>query len=305
MKWKKVIVSVSFLVFMLFSTGWVHGQDTSASAPGPAVSSPEKKSVTPDQNQWKFEVMPYFWMAGLKGNTTIKGNDISVDMSFGDIWDNLKFGGMMYMEARKDNWGLFLDTTYVSMKGSAEGSRTVSRTVSGPFGRRTTELQVELLVDADLSLEQLYLELGGFYQLTKIPLRELDGGMLALDVLGGGRYWYLYGDLDAAATLQGNRIVANSAFSESGSKEWVDPFIGLRARINLTKKLMVVLRGDVGGFGVGSDFSWNASGYLGYSVSEMVNLWAGYKALGVDYKGGSFAYDMTMQGPSLGVSFRF
>jgi hypothetical protein len=72
---------------------------------------------------------------------------------------------------------------------------------------------------------------------------------------------------------------------------------------------MMVFRGDIGGFSVGSKFSWNASGYLGYSVSQMMSLWAGYRALGVDYESGSgnskFVYDMLFRGPVLGVSFLF
>jgi hypothetical protein len=41
----------------------------------------------------------------------------------------------------------------------------------------------------------------------------------------------------------------------------------------------------------------------------MVGLWAGYRALGVDYKHGSgshkFEYNVTMQGPTAGVGFRW
>jgi hypothetical protein len=68
-----------------------------------------------------------------------------------------------------------------------------------------------------------------------------------------------------------------------------------------------VLRGDIGGFGVGSKFTWNTSALLGYSVSRVVSVWLGYRALGLDYKSGSgfnkIEFDAIMHGPILGVGF--
>ena len=130
-----------------------------------------------------------------------------------------------------------------------------------------------------------------------------------LDLLVGGRYWYLYTDIDVGLVLEDNANSVSRYFSGSGSKQWVDPFIGLRAGFQLTKDFMVAFRGDVGGFKVGSKFSWNASGYFGYKVLEMVSLLAGYRALYVDYESGSgnskFVWDVTMHGPAVGVTFRF
>ena len=262
---------------------------------------PEPKAATPAESKWKVEVAPYFWMAGLKGDLTIKGIDASVNASFSDIWSNLKFGGMARVEARNDKWGIFLDTTYLKLEPSVGGTRSFT----GPLGRRTAEL----LAGADLTMEQWTLELGGAYQLAKIPVGEDKERIMYLDLLAGGRYWYLSADIDIKAALATNNNLITRNISQGGSKEWIDPFVGLRTRIQLSKNLMLVLRGDIGGFSVGSQFSWNASGYLGYSVSEMVNLWAGYRALGVNYHDGSgdnkFVYDVTFQGPVGGVGFQF
>ena len=52
---------------------------------------------------------------------------------------------------------------------------------------------------------------------------------------------------------------------------------------NSTINLLLVMRGDVGGFSVGSKFTWNASAVLGYSISRVVSLGLGYRALYVDY----------------------
>jgi len=71
--------------------------------------------------------------------------------------------------------------------------------------------------------------------------------------------------------------------------------------------------GDVGGFGVGSKFSWQALAALNYDFCVRTNVtWSGmlgYKALFVDYSKGSgltqYEYDMTMHGPIIGVTARF
>ena len=95
----------------------------------------------------------------------------------------------------------------------------------------------------------------------------------------------------------------------SASEDWIDPFIGARLRVDLTKKLMLGLRGDIGGFGIGSEFSWNASAVLGYRFTRLISAWVGYRALSVDYeKGGGFnsiEYDLIMHGPMIGMGFYF
>ncbi len=127
--------------------------------------------------------------------------------------------------------------------------------------------------------------------------------MVSLGVLGGGRYWYMKTKLDLEVPLAG------FAGKVEKSKDWIDPFIGLRLSADLTKRFSLGLRGDLGGFGVGSEFSWNAVGVLGYSVSRVVSLWLGYRALGLDYESGSgfnkIKTDAIMHGPIVGVGFYF
>ena len=64
----------------------------------------------------------------------------------------------------------------------------------------------------------------------------------------------LAGTLDTGdLSMSGNRAIARS-----GSVDWVDPVVGGRIRYNLVPGQDFILRGDVGGFGVGSQFTWNA-----------------------------------------------
>lgn len=298
----KRMVCLLCVAALALSAQVAYGQDASAPpVPGPAFSPAETKSATPAQDKWEFQVVPYGIMAALKGSVTIKGIEAKVDMSFSDILSDLELAGMMHMEAKKGKWGFFLDPTYMKLKTSGEGTRSFR----GPLGQQT----VDAFVDADISMEQWAVDFGGFYEFAKIPVGQDKDKMMYLDILAGGRYWYLSGDIDVGLVLDANGNQVARSISQNGSRQWIDPFVGLRTRFQLTKDLMMVFRGDVGGFSIGSKFAWNVSGYLGYSVSEMVSLWAGYRALGVNYQNGSgndkFVYDVTIQGPAIGIGFRF
>ena len=91
----------------------------------------------------------------------------------------------------------------------------------------------------------------------------------------------------------------------SASKGWIDPFVGMRAQWNVTDKVFLNVRGDVGGFGVGSDFAWTAQATLGYNFNRSMFTEFGYKYSAVDYKSGGFTNDVKMAGLFLGLGLRF
>lgn len=300
---RRISLALLSIIFILMCASLTFGQVTTMEMPTqiPSVTASETKPAASVQDKWEFEITPYFWMAGLSGDVTVKGVPANVSMSFGDVWDDLKFGAQVHIEARKDRWGFFLDATYMSLGTDVNGTRKFT----GPDG----VAHVQTYLDASINMDEWLVELGGTYRLANVPLGEKKDKMMYLDILGGGRYWYLYNDVNVGLVIEDNVNRVSRYISASGSKQWIDPFIGFRTGFQFTKDLMMVLRGDIGGFSVGSKFSWNASGYFVYSVSQMVGLVAGYRALYVDYEDGSgrnkFEWDMTTHGPVVGLTIRF
>ena len=138
----------------------------------------------------------------------------------------------------------------------------------------------------DIDFTQILFELAGFYRITE--------GAHTIDGLGGLRYSSMDVDLD----LPGPNV--------DQGKDWVDPYLGLRWRWKFAEKWGTDLRGDIGGFGIGSDITWNLVGMVNFKPWKHVGLFGGYRALYQDYSTGSgdnkFKFDATMHGPVLGLN---
>ncbi len=91
----------------------------------------------------------------------------------------------------------------------------------------------------------------------------------------------------------------------SGNETWIDPIVGLRTQINITRWLFVAAQGDVGGFGVGSEIAWNTQATVGVNFSRNVFGELGYRYMYVDYDQNDFLYQMNSYGLFAGLGFKF
>ncbi len=116
-----------------------------------------------------------------------------------------------------------------------------------------------------------------------------------VEVLGGVRF----SDADI-------NLIEEHVSTHSGNANWVDPFIGGRYMYEFVRDWRFLLRGDIGGFGVGSDFSWNAFVGVDYFVVN-VAFFVGYRMWGIKYSKGSgddfFKYDIIQSGLGFGMTF--
>jgi len=97
-----------------------------------------------------------------------------------------------------------------------------------------------------------------------------------------------------------------SAREISHKEDWIDPIIGLKGLSPLWRsKFFISGAFAFGGFGVGSDFMWDASVNLGYQWTKGFSTTLGYRYLDVDYEDGDFLYDVAQDGLVLGLSWRF
>jgi hypothetical protein len=110
-------------------------------------------------------------------------------------------------------------------------------------------------------------------------------------------------------TLQGKLDFKTIGVNVSQDKTWVDPLVGVTLHSSGTHRVRLQVYTEIGGFGAGSDFTWQIFPTLGFKFTDHFSLEAGYRWLDVDYKTGDgndrFVYDVLTQGPVGGLAFRF
>jgi hypothetical protein len=256
---------------LLFSSV-ARAADIEAAPPEPAP---------PPQDEWTLTVAPYFWAAGIDGDVGIFGQDpVNIDESFGDILKDLKFGAMALTELSNGTWGVFVDVIYA--KTEADGSAT--RTIGG----------VPVALSASVGTSSFTGTIMGEYRIYTEPTATVD-------LMAGARIWDVDNDIDLALTAGGAPI---AAFSGSDGATWVDPIVGAKARYNIDESWYLTGFAAIGGFGAGSDVTWDLLGGVGYQYNDWLSF-TGYRALGVDYDKDGFDYDVVQHGPILGTVMKF
>jgi opacity protein-like surface antigen len=81
--------------------------------------------------------------------------------------------------------------------------------------------------------------------------------------------------------------------------------ISARGVLRLSDRLSLTAYGDIGGFGLGSEFTWQAFGTLDYQVTESISVSAGFRWIHIDYDKGRTDISLDMGGPIIGASVRF
>jgi opacity protein-like surface antigen len=130
--------------------------------------------------------------------------------------------------------------------------------------------------------------------------QAIDTGCMNLDLYAGTRVNWIELELD----IEGGGPFG-AEFNRTNEKAWVDPIVGFRFQTELPDPFFFRAVGDIGGFGVSSELTWQAMAGFGWRVMENGSLLAGYRAVGTDYSDGGFTYDIVAHGPILGFEYRF
>lgn len=239
---------------------------------GLASSGPAALAQEPT---WDHTLTAYMVGASLDGSTGVGDVTADVDVSFSDILDNLDTGFMFAYRGERGPWSIGLDFSFMELEARASGL--------GPGGGTS----------ASVESDQYIVQLDVGHALTE-----------RLGVYGGVRYTEL--DLDVEVVGGGP---LGETLSRSGSESWADPVIGLRYAAPLGNRWQLVAKGDIGGFGVASDFTWQATAFAAYSFNDNAMLLLGYRHIDVDYEDGNgrdrFVWDVATSGPAAAFAWRF
>lgn len=219
---------------------------------------------------WRHSVVLYGMGAAIDGTAQIGPVEVPVDVSVSELFDALEIGAMGAYRAENGTWSVTADATFMGLGGTA----------STEGGR----------VKGDLDLDQMTL-------MGTVGRRLTDH----LEALVGLAYFDLSTQLATSGPLDTRQAEAEA--------DWVDPTVGLAYHRPFAGAWRLNLRGDLGGFGVGSDLLVHLLANVQWQATEKAGLLFGYRYIAFDYEDGEGLgrqrYDLAQQGPVVGLSFSF
>jgi len=276
--------------------------DNSKEAPPPMVKS---WCETPKP----FEIRVYIpgWLAGVEGNSGVKGVVSHADVRFDELFQHLTHVPILFgVDVRYQRWEFFGDVIHEELSTSVA-------------------LRGLLFTTANLHIKTTLAE-------TFLGYRLINCDKASLTLFTGIRYNYT--DLDLGIRDNGDARLRRlrellgipGKLNATGSTDWVDPVVGARARVKLWKAVTFYAEGDVGGFDANgdsayeiqrvgntlarvpvssSDWSYQIQGGLEIQVTRRIWSQIGWRYFKYDYASGGFSNKTALNGPILqsGINF--
>ena len=247
------------------------------------------------------------WLAGVSGNSGVKGVVTSPDVSFDQILTHLTHIPLsLSVDVRYQRWEFFGDGLYMEVGASAA-------------------LPGLLFTNANIHLKTGFAE--GF-----VGYRVINCDKAALSLFAGARYTYQGGDLsivnngDARLVRLRQLLGIRNKLDFSDSTGWVDPVIGTRGKVKIWRATSLYAEADVGGFDANSgsafeihregrtiarepvdssDWSYQVQGGLEFQLSRWFWLQVGWRYLKYDYNQEGFTNKTALNGPQIqgGINF--
>ncbi|MCG3204600.1 MAG: hypothetical protein KCHDKBKB_01315 [Elusimicrobia bacterium] len=224
-----------------------------------------------DNAGWEYRVQAAFAPLSIDGRATVNGHSASFVTGSSDLMGFDTNGIKIRLEAWREHWGITADNTIANF--SAESRIDSANTVNLDGHDYNTELGVNY---------------------------RLGSERLIYEAMAGARFVALKQELDYS-----------SGVHESDKKRYVDPLVGARVTWIMTNLLSVDVRGNVGGFGIGSasELTWMVIPELNIHLSKsiLVNLGYRHHDIRTEEEGGdtSTQFDGRVYGPFLGIEVRF
>ena len=229
-------------------------------------------------DEWTFSVEPYLLAANIKGEAGIgRVTGADVDVDFSTILEKLDIGAMIHFEGHSGNgWGFAIDYGFMDLSDDVFGAR------GGVLDARVRQGTFEGLL-----------------------IRQSRSQTSGIEYFAGFRWWDNDVDIIIDPAILPGDIVRKVDAS------WIDLVVGARWTRDLSQRWQLQIKGDVGGFGLESDFTSSLLVSGIYRFSDRYALDLQYKALWVDYEDGNtgqsgyFSYDTVTHGPVVGFRIDF
>ena len=242
-------------------------------------------------DSWEFGAAIYGWFPDISGTTNVPvEGGVDFTLGIGDILDNLSFTFQGSFDARKGSWGFLTDVVYLDI------GNTKSEVLNGTVGG--TQLPWDINGTVGVDMKSLIWSASAYY-------RMVDDSEKSFDLLAGLRYadveqgidWSFSGDIGQTP------LPGRDGNASIGDSYW-DFIVGMRGQFKFGQsgKWFVPYYADIGTGD--SDLTWQALVGLGYSFNwgEVAAAW---RYLDYELPSGKPIADMNINGPAIGVIFRW
>ncbi|WP_156453302.1 hypothetical protein [Polycladidibacter hongkongensis] len=231
----------------------------------------------PQSKDWEFTVALYGLAPWISGDVGVGPAETSVNITAKQVFDALSFAAFADAQVTyKQKYSVATDLTFANFQETFDPVRQ---------GRLR------------LNFKEIVAE-------GRLGYRVWQHDTNWIEAYTGVRYWYLDSDL----AVQDN--VNSVEVTGSTDSSWADPILGAQANLRLYGKWRMRALADVGGFGVGSDFSYRLQGGLQYQFDNGIGIEVDYKALYANYENGEagakhFIWDTLQNGVLTRLFYNF
>jgi len=246
----------------------------------------DKNAYTP--KAFSFSINPYIWFMAVGGTVGYgpDGGKYAFNKSFSDAVKYLKMAAAAAGKFKYKQVSFVYDISYVNLKG---------------FG--TEVPQGNGIVSSNWTVKQT------LYDLFLSYLFPSKNKNTMIDIYVGTRIW--------AVETEATFILNDTLHTESGnippgeykdpafSNTWVDPVIGVNSEFRLGKQWFAYAKGDIGGFSVNSQMTWQLTAGAAYLISPNWPVSLGFKYVGVNYDKDARNWTVNDYGPLLSIGYRY
>lgn len=215
------------------------------------------RSQSDAEKEWKLELTPYVWFAGVDGDVTAGGRTVSPSVGFSDLLDATDLAGSFLAAGQYQRWVGFTQLDYVALD---------TGNLDDPPARGNVDTHSTLVTAAV-----------GY---------QLDGPLKGstIDTLLGARITHF-----------DNEVTLNGVGKFSGTRTIADPVLMLRPSIRLTSWLRFNPTMAISALG-SSDWGYELQPHLQFQISDRLAARAGYRRLYYDYEGSAVRFSGSMHG---------
>jgi hypothetical protein len=221
---------------------------------------------------WQFSAAIYGWGPDTTATIETPRGPVTGELTFSEAWESLDLAFMGVVSAQRNQLSLILDTLFLKLSDD--------RATPGVLGFAGAE------VSSQVSIINAY----AMWEVSSSSTGRLD--------VGAGVRFY---NTDSDVSFTGGPVPLGFEIAD----DWVDPLLAVRYRADFGRDWYATAFADVGGFGTGSEFTWQGVATVGYRFTDSFSVEAGYRMLQSDRIEANGEIDLELSGPLIGARFQF